>query len=51
MKIFTNPKDALNYLKNKAKEGERIVLNERANVIRPRRISYFQKNERRSKTK
>jgi len=43
MKKFTNAKDALNYLKNEAKEGETIILDERATAIRPRRINYFKK--------
>ena len=43
MKRFTNPKDALNYLKNKAKEGETIILDEGANAIYPRRVNYFKK--------
>ena len=44
-KKFNNPKDALNYLKNKAKKGEAIILDERATEIRPRRINKFVKNE------
>ena len=43
MKRFTNPKDALNYLRNEAKEGEEIILDERANAIHPRRVHYFAK--------
>ena len=43
MKRFTNPKDALDYLQNEAKEGEEIMLDERATVTHPRRINYFKK--------
>ncbi len=43
MKKFTNSKEARDYLRNEAKEGETIILDERANAIHPRRINYFKK--------
>ncbi len=45
MKTFDNPKDALKYMRDKAKEGEKIVLDERATMTHPRKISYFKKKQ------
>jgi hypothetical protein len=43
-KTFNNPKDALSYLQNEAKEGEEIVLDEIATIEHPREIRFFKKN-------
>lgn len=43
MKTFDNPKDLKDYLKNKAKKGEVVVLDERATATHPRRINQFNK--------
>ncbi len=43
-KRFDNPKSAYAYLKDKAKEGETIIVDERANIIHPRTISRFTKD-------
>ncbi len=45
-KRFDNPKDVYEYLKNKAKEGETIILDERANVVHPRKVSRFTKQSK-----
>jgi hypothetical protein len=48
MKRFTTSRDALDYLRNKAKEGEEIVLDERASVIHPGRVHYFKRQKRKA---
>jgi hypothetical protein len=46
MRKFDNAKEALVYLKNEAKEGETIILDERANELRPRRVQRFTKSKK-----
>jgi len=40
---FDNSKEALEYMKTKAKDGETIILDERATVTHPRRTMRFTK--------
>ena len=42
---FDNPKEALEYLKTKAKKGETIILDERATFSSPRKRSMFSKDK------
>ncbi len=42
-KTFDNSKSVLEYLKNNAKKGETIILDERATAIHPRRRNSFKK--------
>lgn len=44
-KTFDNPKDCVEYLKNKAKPGEEVCLDERATGTHTRRINTFKKPE------
>jgi len=41
---FDNPKDLLDYLKNEAKSGEQVILDERADGVNKRRIKSFRKS-------
>ena len=41
MKEFYNMKEALEYLKNKARKGEEIKIIENATFVNPKRIYYF----------
>jgi hypothetical protein len=51
MKTFYNSKDALNYLKTKAKEGEEIKLIENATFFNPKRTYNFKKDRKSSEDK
>jgi len=42
---FDNSKEALEYLKTKAKKGETIILDERATFSSPRKRSMFSKDK------
>jgi len=43
MKAFDNIKKIKEYLETKAKEGERVCLDERSTFSRPRRKTFFKK--------
>ena len=44
MEKFDNTKDCLEYLKNHAKEGETVMLDERATATHPRRVHKFMRS-------
>ena len=48
MKEFDNPKDALEYLQNEAKEGETIIVDERPTSFHKRTIRRFTKHSLKS---